>query len=320
MNSQAWLVDWQTALRRLANVSDVPSPLRIRGLMIVRFIKLLGSLAFFAFDQLAGRAVRCLRRSSAAPCVVLYYHGVDEGQRPAFARQMDALLRWATPVRADVAPPLRRNLRHAAVTFDDGLVSVWENALPELADRGIPATIFVPTAWLGKPPGWGNYRAATNLNERVISREELLAHKAINNVLIGSHSATHTRLSRLTDSRLLEELAESKRVLEEILHYEITLFSFPHGDLDNRTIDHARKIGYKRVFSIVPAYALTCDNEYVTPRVDVSPDDWPVEFWLKLMGAYRWLPLAFTVKRVIYATFRVNYRSDDLPPSKVLVK
>lgn len=272
--------------------------------MLTRWAKLIGSLVFFLLDRLWYVLARLIGREQATPCVVLYYHGVPEEHRQLFARQMDTLRRWAKPIRADAVPPQEKGVRHAAVTFDDGLLSVWENALPELSTREIPATIFVPTAWLGKPPGWGKHTATAVSGERVISGAELASHRDSTLLLIGSHSATHPKINRLSDVDAIEELRDSKRVLEEILGYEVVLFSFPHGETDARTISFCRQEGYKKVFSVQPTYVLQAGDEYVMGRVSVSPEEWPIEFWLKLMGAYRWLPVAFALKRALLAACR----------------
>jgi peptidoglycan/xylan/chitin deacetylase (PgdA/CDA1 family) len=91
-------------------------------------------------------------------CVVLYYHAVRPEERASFGRQMDELLSIGSPIRADRREPLQPGRRYVAVTFDDGFVSVVENALPELRDRRIPCTIFVPTGSLGTRPSWLNSR------------------------------------------------------------------------------------------------------------------------------------------------------------------
>jgi hypothetical protein len=49
----------------------------------------------------------------------------------------------------------------------------------------------------------------------------------------------------------------------------------------------------------LPVLAFLEPKEFVTGRVGVSPTDWPMEFRLKLAGAYRWLPYAFAWKRRI---------------------
>src|SRR4051812_31783800 len=109
-----------------------------------RFIKLLISLLVRAWDVL----------SHAHPAnVVLYYHAVRPEQREAFAKQMDTLLRLAHPWKLDRSIE-QANRPHVAVTFDDGYISVLENASPELKKRGIPFTVFVPTGSWGQRPSW----------------------------------------------------------------------------------------------------------------------------------------------------------------------
>ena len=59
--------------------------------------------------------------------VVLYYHAIRPEQRKAFAKQMDALLRIAQPWKLDGTIE-QGNGHRVAVTFDDGHVTVMENA------------------------------------------------------------------------------------------------------------------------------------------------------------------------------------------------
>jgi hypothetical protein len=58
-----------------------------------------------------------------------------------------------------------------------------------------------------------------------------------------------------------------------------------------------REAGYQRVFSIEPTVTVTKSAEYVTGRVVADSTDWTLEFRLKVLGAYRWLPAAYRIKR-----------------------
>lgn len=77
--------------------------------------------------------------------------------------------------------------------------------------------------------------------------------------------------------------------LEEILGEPVRLFSFPHGKCNRDSIRLAKEAGYDRVFTIEPVFAFAEPQEFVTGRVSVSLDDWPWEFRLKVLGAYRWM-------------------------------
>jgi peptidoglycan/xylan/chitin deacetylase (PgdA/CDA1 family) len=211
---------------------------------------------------------------------------------------MDILLRYAVPTRADFTAPLSPRVHHAAVTFDDGYLNVIENALPELESRKIPSTLFIVTQALGKRPPW---MVGSSSGEKVMSEDHLRGLSS-DLVAVGSHTMTHPQLPFLNEEDARRELSESRSTLERIMNKEITLFSFPHGAFNTKLIEWCREAGYRRVFTILPTLALSDPQEYVSGRVSVEPTDWSLEFRLKLLGAYRWLPLAFALKRKILST------------------
>lgn len=221
--------------------------------------------------------------------VVLYYHAVPAEQRAAFARQMDLLLRIARPVRADFSGPLEPGRPCVAVTFDDAFRSAATHAIPETTKRGIPVTVFVPSGWLGRSPGWIR-QPCPLLTETVLTAEEM---RQVDNALVtwGSHGVTHADFTRLAEDEVEHELAESKAALGA------TLFSFPFGAFDARSVEHARRCGYRRVFTTLPRTCRGAANDFCVGRVSVEPTDWPIEFRLKALGAYSWLPAAFALKR-----------------------
>jgi peptidoglycan/xylan/chitin deacetylase (PgdA/CDA1 family) len=253
-----------------------------------RLLKLLISLFVRAWDISAAVALRIMRRSLEPTCVVIYYHAINPGQRLRFARQLDDLLRLAKPVPADLDALPHSGKHYCAVTFDDGFVSVVENALPELERRGIPATFFIPTGSLGGPPLWVRAGAPAR-QQRVLSAEQLAALKDHPLLTIGSHSVTHPDFLGLDPAQACSELAHSKARLEAIVGRRVSLFSFPHGKCNAQTINLARAAGYNRVYTINPLNAFSDNSGFTRGRVLVDPADWPWEFRLKIMGAYRWL-------------------------------
>jgi len=236
-------------------------------------------------------------------CVVLFYHSIPFEQREQFAEQMDTLLRCVKPIAAEGTFELTSGTRYAAVTFDDGFESVIENAVPILKKRGICATVFVVTEYLGKVPGWRRFDAGTNSSEGLMSVEQLLALPS-DLISIGSHTSTHAMLTSLDEPAAKAEISESRLRLQQMLQRDVKLFSFPYGAYNASLVAWCREAGYTRVFTILPVPALPNAEEYVTGRVFVEPTDWGIEFRLKLLGAYRWLPLAFTVKGKMTAAIR----------------
>jgi hypothetical protein len=108
----------------------------------------------------------------------------------------------------------------------------------------------------------------------------------------------------LDDSEAKKEIFQSKEILENILKMEVKILSFPHSAFSDRDVELAKRAGYEKVFSILPTLARNDAGEYVMGRVKASPEDWPLEFRFKLRGAYRWLPLAFSLKRKMALMFQ----------------
>ncbi len=261
--------------------------------MIARLIKLAVSAALCVLDR-----VRQFVQGPRAPAtsVVLYYHAVRPDQRARFAAQMDRLLEVAEPISAAHDRPLAPGRRYAAVTFDDGFVSVLEQAIPELTARKIPSTVFVPTGSLGRAPAWVKQREHPSASESVVRSEQLKQLAAAERVTVGSHSVTHPRLSALPENAVREELQQSRAELEKIIERPVDLFSFPHGAHNERVLQLAREAGYKRVFTISPTLAFVEPREFVTGRVAADPADWGCEFTCKTLGGYRWLSKTRTMK------------------------
>jgi peptidoglycan/xylan/chitin deacetylase (PgdA/CDA1 family) len=260
--------------------------------MVKRSIKLLVSIGYLLVLTLYLR-LRGKKGNRPAGCVVLYYHKILAHERAAFARQMDMLIRWATPVRLEQPGNLDDSARWVAVSFDDAFQNVVANALPELEKRNIPATIFVPSGFLGKQAGWMDRAGETT---RIMSAEVLRSLRP-ELVTIGSHTITHPKLPRLSPGEVRAELAGSRDRLERILGRPVTLLAFPYGRYNGEIVRLSRETGYTRVFTGESVPAFRTPGEFVSGRVATSPGDWPWEFKLKLLGAYAWLPAAMSWKR-----------------------
>jgi peptidoglycan/xylan/chitin deacetylase (PgdA/CDA1 family) len=274
------------------------SNLRVRKL--IRVLKLVASVLFFSASLLRDVMHRLIGRRRSANCVVIYYHHVSREQRSSFAHQMDMLKRWTIPINADQRAKSLAGHRYVAVTFDDGFESVLENAVPELESRKIPSTVFVVTQNLGQAPCWISPKF--NRDKRVMSVEQLRSLQS-RLVTVGSHSLTHMDLTKLTESNARREIAESRKELQRILEREVMLFSFPYGAFNDTLIQYCREAGYERVFTTLPKLALRDEEEFALGRMVVEPTDWRLEFLLKILGAYRWLPLAFSWKRKMRTVF-----------------
>jgi peptidoglycan/xylan/chitin deacetylase (PgdA/CDA1 family) len=259
---------------------------------VKRLERLIVSLCFYPVSEAWRLLLRLLGRATSGTAVVFYYHHVEQEHRGRFARQMRHLLRCAEPIRADHSSPLRPRARYAAVTFDDGFPCVLESAVPELERLKIPATLFVIAGRLGTRP-------ECDPSERCVTADELRQAASSDLIAVGSHSLTHPRMTAMAEPEARKELCESRERLREIVGRDAKLFCFPFGSYDETVVRWCREAGYDRVFTVEEHLAFSDPREFVTGRVDGEPTDSLLEFHLKLMGAYRWVPWVSRVKRMI---------------------
>lgn len=261
---------------------------------IDRIIKMIISLFVFIFDYITGW-IKLLFNKDKATCVILYYHAVHSEEKEAFALQMDDLLHLTKPIAINEVSSLKSAGRYCAVTFDDGFTCVHDNALPELARRNIPTTLFVPSGCLGKRPPWLDERNQDHKNVVMTTAQLKSLDKKL--VLIGSHGRNHSNLLQIDIEEAKKEIFQSKRELEDALNTPIETISFPHGDFNQAHVNMAIQAGYKNAYSILPEPIHSGSDSFIRGRVKVDPFDWRIEYRLKLLGAYRWLPSAFTIKK-----------------------
>ncbi len=223
-------------------------------------------------------------------CVILNYHSIPSDERIKFARQMDTVLHHATPIEIQTEALPAAGARYVGITFDDGFENFISVALPELQHRNIPSTVFIILDALGNDFG------TPELLEKVMSADQLRCIPQ-DIVTLGSHTLTHPFLPNLRQEEAVKELLESRLQLEKILNRSVTLFSFPFGGFTDELIQLSRQAGYTRVFTTLPRLAFSDVEEFAVGRIRADTTDWPLEFRLKIAGAYRWLPWAFALKR-----------------------
>lgn len=195
------------------------------------------------------RAAQRLLPARRGGLTVLAYHLVGAGtgspvDLPAelFRHQLDELVERARPVDLTAAvaalaggrtasSAVEPADRHAddrpavAITFDDAYCNFADHAWPLLAERGIPATLFVPVGFLdGDSPA--PIRGTDHLPP--VSWSEL-HDLAAAGLAIGSHTWSHPDLTRLPADRVRDELRRSRAALEDRLGVPVRSFCYPRG-------------------------------------------------------------------------------------------
>ena len=149
-----------------------------------------------------------------------------------------------------------------------------------------------------------DYGGDNPVGEEVMDSKTLLDIAADELVDVGSHTVTHADLARLPDEEVRQELNASRESLETMLGRRIEAISFPYGSFGDRELLLSKEAGYRYQFSASPERHLPLAHEGLIGRVPLQPWDWPVEFRLKVLGAYRWMATASDLKRKLVTGIR----------------
>ena len=152
------------------------------------------------------------------------------------------------------------------VTFDDGYLSVYEGACPALSERNMTATIYVVAGSVGGINDWDT--RAGDSREPMMSVEQI-RELSDGGFQIGSHTMTHPHLTELSDEQLRAELTDSKHILEDITGREVTTFSYPYGDCDNRVMEEVIAAGYTSAVGTKLGVVVEGISAFEVPRVNV---------------------------------------------------
>lgn len=165
---------------------------------------------------------------------IFAFHSLDDrGSVLSFPPQhfgpfVDALLRAGTQIVS--LDELRRpgGTGHRAVlTFDDGMQSVHEHALPAVRERGVPATVYVVSDWVGKDNRWpGQPPGIAPIP--LMTWEQLRACQE-GGMTIGAHTCNHPHLDRLGEAEASLELSRCQATLEERLGGPVRHLAYPYG-------------------------------------------------------------------------------------------
>lgn len=249
-------------------------------------------------------AAWCNRRRT----IFLCYHGVTK--RPTrspddpkglhvnhlrFAGHLDFLSRHYRVISLRdylLAQRQRRSLPEYSVvlTFDDGFRNFLTAAAPLLAERDMPATVFLITD-----------KARDDINEhrdtewsqeddrRHLSWAEALALKATQRVDFGSHTCSHSGLLNLSQESIDRELVHSRNDLISRLAVEMAALSYPKGQYSELLAAYAHKLGYDCAVTTDRGLNELDHDPFTLGRTLIGDYDDEASFAVRVSGLRCWL-------------------------------
>ena len=217
---------------------------------------------------------------------ILGYHRVGPGKgdhvptvsAQAFERQLSLLARHGYRLISleevveamEAGQPVPR--RSVVITFDDGYEEVYQVAWPMIKRFGFLAIVFVTPAEVGLP-GFATW--------------EQLREMAGEGLRIGCHTMHHSYLPLVSDDRLVEEVIDSKRVIEEQIGQTVQFLSYPVGGYTPKAQAVVRQAGYLAACTTNRASRANGADRFALRRIKVTERDrYPLSFLVKLSGYY----------------------------------
>ena len=205
-------------------------------------------------------------RGSEVTNAILMYHAVIGHHLPSadwdphyavsdqtFRAHLGLLAARGLAIRSVASATTRPLPNTVYLTFDDGLDTDFDVALPALLAHDASADFFVSADLVGT---------------KSYSSWSQLADMAKAGMSIQSHGASHRLLNTLTDAEIRDELVRSKNVIEDRLNRAVTLYAPAGGRRPSRAVRIAREAGYERICASRPGLWST-QTSYVLPRFAV---------------------------------------------------
>jgi peptidoglycan/xylan/chitin deacetylase (PgdA/CDA1 family) len=286
-----------------------------------------------------GMATLAARRRRGSALILAYHNIVPDDAPPIgdrslhlsmnrFRSQLDRLEETHDVVELTAvrAPSDSSNRPRAAITFDDAYRGALTLALPELARRGLPATVFVAPGLLGSSGCWWDLLAASDgsgllpsvrshvlevlrgdgvaavswarsnalplaalsADAGIATEEELRAAAAFPGVRLGSHTWSHRNLACLNDAELDSELVRPIEWLRQRFSGVVPWLAYPYGLFAPTTAHAAQRAGYDGALRIEGGWvAADAVPAFVLPRLNVPAGLSPNGFILRACGLMR---------------------------------
>jgi peptidoglycan/xylan/chitin deacetylase (PgdA/CDA1 family) len=231
------------------------------------FLSVLASSTVSTTAVTAGRSSNRPASVSLADVPVLNYHKVDTLHHALsippeeFEEQMAYLARNGFSTISPEA--LMAYLNHGKplpekpilITFDDGYLDNYTNAYPILKKYGFTATIFLVTNLVGH-------------DERFMTWDQVREMQQ-NGFVFGSHTVSHTPLTKLSREQAMDELVNSRTEMEQQLGAKPKYFAYPTGAYNLQVEEMVKQAGYRAAFTIRYGQAGTESNPYALERIPI---------------------------------------------------
>ena len=175
---------------------------------------------------------------------ILTFHSVDDSGSGlsypprTFDTLLDAFERCGIPI-LELDKLLRPDTPSGvALTFDDGMRTVFTEALPILRSHSAPAHLFLTTGSVGMTNRWPSQPRSTPVFDMLRWSEIETLHKM--GMRIEAHTASHPDFCQLSDAAVRAECESADETIVSRLGVRPRYFAYPYGRSNARVRAFAR--------------------------------------------------------------------------------
>jgi peptidoglycan/xylan/chitin deacetylase (PgdA/CDA1 family) len=181
---------------------------------------------------------------------------------------------WKTELVGDIpSHPADATNRTTYLTFDDAFESFGDVVAPTVGSFDAKATVFAPTAYLGRKAEWPwGGDSARNTVMSLGALRDLDPTR----IEIGAHGHRHLQSDLVSTPVLRTEFRQSRDILEQGLERSIVSMAYPFGYHGRRARRIAREAGYTRACEVgVGLHPVGQGRDLFIRRLLITPDITP---------------------------------------------
>lgn len=153
------------------------------------------------------------------------------------------------------------------LSFDDGYIDNYQNAFKILINKGMKGSFGVITSLVGtNAHGSRFYMSWDELREMDTEGMELV-----------DHSMSHKYMPKISDNELIQELLDSKKIIEELTKKRVETFVYPTGGYNNHVIEKLKEYGYRSARISGNYKKMSLENIFTLPVIKVAWGTSPTE-------------------------------------------
>ena len=186
-----------------------------------------------------------------------------------FAAQMEYLAAegYHPVTAAELASGRSLPPKPVVLTFDDAYTDFYSAALPVLRAHGFPATLYVPTAYVGGTTG---FNVSVGEQNRAVLSWQALADVAAEGIEVAAHSHTHPQLDRVPPLVISDEVHRSRGLLEDKLGLAVDGFAYPFGYWNRAVRAAVAAAGYRYACAVDDLITAPGDDALTLPRLTIN--------------------------------------------------